>query len=120
MFFCQIATIDPTKIDEKDTNIIIWDQLSTKLSNGTYSNLIKTIIAAIFGTQAKKDVTGVEDPWYTSGAHIWNGTAEILKIIPASKNASPIVIPMLSLDNTNEFISLKNIVPVKPYIREDP
>ena len=52
-----MATTDPSKIEEKDTNIIICDQLDIKLSNGTYKTLIKIIIAAIFGTDAKNDVT---------------------------------------------------------------
>ena len=58
-----MATTDPSKIEEKDTNIIICDQLDIKLSNGTYKILIKIIIAAIFGTDAKNDVTGVAAPW---------------------------------------------------------
>ena len=55
----------------------------------------RTAIAAIFGAEAKKVVTGVGAPSYTSGVHIWNGTAEILKARPASTNTRPNSTPML-------------------------
>ena len=34
-------------------------------------------------------VTGVGEPWYTSGVHMWNGAAEALKPSPVSTIASP-------------------------------
>ena len=34
---------------------------------------------AILGVIAKKAVTEVGDPSYTSGAHVWKGTAVIFK-----------------------------------------
>ena len=46
-------------------------------------------LAATFGADAKNAVTGVGAPWYTSGVHIWKGTAEILKARPASTKTSP-------------------------------
>ena len=32
---------------------------------------------------------GVGAPWYTSGVHMWNGTAETLKKNPTSSSAVP-------------------------------
>ena len=57
--------------------------------NGTYKNLINTHVAAIFGIKAKNIVTDVGEPWYTSGAHIWNGTAEILNAKPTKIKTIP-------------------------------
>ena len=34
-------------------------------------------------------VTGLGAPWYTSGVHMWNGTAEILKPSPTMSSAMP-------------------------------
>ncbi len=34
-------------------------------------------------------VTGVGAPWYTSGVHMWNGTAATLKPSPTSSSAMP-------------------------------
>ena len=53
---------------------------------------------AFFATaffQAKKAVTGVGAPSYTSGVHIWNGTAEILNARPAETNTRPMRRPRL-------------------------
>src|SRR6185295_15534862 len=43
---------------------------------------------AIFGTEPMSNVTGVGAPWYTSGTHMWNGTAPNLNATPATTNAS--------------------------------
>ena len=40
---------------------------------------------AALDTTAKKAVTGVGAPWYTSGAHMWNGAAAILKATPTTR-----------------------------------
>ena len=50
-------------------------------------------MAATFGAAAKNAVTGVGAPSYTSGVHIWNGTAETLKQSPANRNTRPKVSP---------------------------
>ena len=38
---------------------------------------------------AMNAVTGVGEPWYTSGVHMWNGAAATLKPRPTSRNAMP-------------------------------
>ena len=57
-----MAATAPNVIDAIDKKIIIVCHWSITLTNGTYMNLIKTDIAAIFGTRAKKVVTEVGDP----------------------------------------------------------
>ena len=34
-------------------------------------------------------VTGVGEPWYTSGVHMWNGAAEALKPRPGEHHREP-------------------------------
>ena len=46
-------------------------------------------MAATLGAVAKKAVTGVGEPSYTSGVHMWKGTAETLKARPTSRNTRP-------------------------------
>ena len=46
---------------------------------------------AIFAPAAMKAVTAVGAPWYTSGVHMWNGTAATLKPNPTRMRAAPMV-----------------------------
>ena len=97
--------------DSKKINIIChW---SIKFINGTYKNLIKTVKAAIFGTIVKKSVTDVGDPSYTSGAHIWNGTAEILNANPTNIKTIPNV-NAYSFESRLLAINSKFVDPEKP------
>ena len=57
-----MAATAPNIMDDIDKKIIIVCHWLMTLINGTYINLIKTDIAAIFGTSAKKLVTEVGDP----------------------------------------------------------
>ena len=45
--------------------------------------------APAFATAAMNPVTGDGAPWYTSGVHMWKGTAATLKEKPTSIRASP-------------------------------
>ena len=45
--------------------------------------------AASFGAPATSRVTTVGAPSYTSGIHMWNGTAPSLKARPATMNTRP-------------------------------
>ena len=49
----------------------------------------KRPMAATFGAVAKKAAIGVGAPSYTSGVHMWNGTAETLKARPEIRNTRP-------------------------------
>jgi hypothetical protein len=48
----------------------------------------------ILGAIEKNAVTKVGEPLYTSGAHIWKGTAVILNKKPTAINKIPIKIPL--------------------------
>ena len=80
---------------------------------------MNTTIPAILGTTEKKLVIEVGEPWYTSGVHMWKGTAETLKANPTSTKTIPNIIPTLKSELLFA-ISSKLVDPVKPYIKEQP
>ncbi len=45
--------------------------------------------APALATAAMNPVTGDGAPWYTSGVHMWNGTAATLKAKPTIRSARP-------------------------------
>ena len=45
--------------------------------------------APALATAAMNPVTGEGAPWYTSGVHMWNGTAAILNPKPTNSSARP-------------------------------
>ena len=51
--------------------------------------------AASLGAEPRNRVTAVGAPSYTSGTHMWKGTAPSLKATPTSRNTRPKVSTML-------------------------
>src|SRR5271157_3609148 len=47
-----------------------------------------TANAAALGPADRNAATGVGAPWYTSGAHIWNGAADTLNPSPTNTSAA--------------------------------
>ena len=78
--------------------------------------------AALLATE-RNCVTGVGEPSYTSGAHIWNGTLATLKPKPAIIRTMPKrrallpkgVPPLKSMLAMVPAISGREVLPVKPY-----
>src|SRR5210317_664279 len=103
----------PKIIEAIDKKINMGCHCSIMLTKGTYKNLINTVSAATFGTSAKNNVTAVGEPSYTSGAHIWNGTADILKANPTKINTIPKV-NAYSFELSCEAIISKFVDPEKP------
>src|SRR5580700_3409127 len=97
-------SLDTTPIDEKSTR-----NMAAK--------------APALATAAMKPVTGEGAPWYTSGVHMWNGTAATLKANPTSNRASPArSSPFESttfLDRKSE-IWVRLVEPVAPYVSAMP
>src|SRR5437879_5350783 len=59
---------------------------------------------AAFGATDSQAATGVGPPWYTSGAHGWNGASESLKPKPAMSRTKPVAARGLALPLTpNEY-----------------
>ena len=72
--------------------------------------------AAAFTPVAMKPLTGVGEPSYTSGAHMWNGTAETLKPMPMSSSPRPSdAISGSGRPASWAPISDRLVVPVAPY-----
>ena len=114
-----MAATAPSIIEATDINIIIDCHSVKTFEKGTCINLIITASPAIFGATAKKLVIEVGDPSYTSGVHIWKGTADTLKAKPTMINTIPNTAPTFASSKFVEIIS-KFVEPVKPYIREQP
>ena len=98
-------------------------------SNVFWKKWIKKIKKTNFCTIAKKAVTEVGAPSYTSGHHIWKGAAANLNNKPIPKKIKPINKAKLKssskkLVNCNKLIiclmSSKLVLPVKPYNNEEP
>ncbi len=78
MLVCPIAASEPNSMDAIETSTMSCCQASPRWPNGTASTRSSSAMAATLGAVAMKAVTGVGAPSYTSGVHIWNGTALIL------------------------------------------
>ena len=66
---------------------IVIRQRSAMGSSPSPQSRITSAKAATFDNEAMCAVTGNGAPSYTSGAHMWKGTAESLKPTPAAKKA---------------------------------
>ena len=73
--------------------------------------------APALATAAMKPVTGEGAPWYTSGVHMWNGTAATLKAKPTIIRARPAssrpLVRTTFLDRKSE-IWVRFVEPVAP------
>ena len=62
-------------------------------------------------------VMGVGAPWYTSGVHVWKGTAATLNPRPTRSNAKPATSVPVSksvLFARNVAMPVSDVVPVAP------
>src|SRR5262245_52232230 len=93
------------------------------LNPGSPSRKIRSSIAndADFDPTDRNAVTGVGAPSYTSGAHMWNGTAAILKPTPATTRITArITLGSVCSDVRSGAIFRKLVVPDSPYISDMP
>ena len=64
-------------------------------------------------------VTGVGAPWYTSGVHVWNGTAATLKPSPTSSSTMPgeqrALLEQRVLREERRAMPVSDVEPVAPY-----
>jgi hypothetical protein len=61
-------------------------------------------------------VTGVGAPWYTSGVHMWNGTAAILNANPTARSPAAASASARSSNRpaSSSAIPARDVVPVAP------
>src|SRR5690242_12681518 len=91
--------------------------------DGSPSRKIRRSIAndAAFDPTERNAVTGVGAPSYTSGAHIWNGTAAILNPIPATiRITASTRRGSWPADVNAAAIARRLVVPDRPYISDIP
>src|SRR5215831_18630089 len=87
-FVCQSAAKLPTHMEASATAHTRGSQRLAIGSNAVMKIRRKTANAAAFGPAERKAETGVGAPWYTSGAHIWNGAADTLNASPTNISAA--------------------------------
>ena len=109
-----MAAKAPSSIEAIEMKTRICCQSWVIFAKGTTSARTSSAIAATFGAAAKKAVTGVGDPSYTSGVHMWNGTAETLKAIPAIRKTKPNSSPSPALSRERAEMAVKLVDPVVP------
>src|SRR3954471_932848 len=108
-----MAANDPSTIEAIATNTTICCHCETMPGKAVSATRVNTASAATFGAEAKNAVTGVGAPSYTSGVHMWNGTADTLKQRPASRKTKPKTRPTFETVAA-DAIPAKLTVPVKP------
>src|SRR3546814_21102612 len=79
MLVWLIAASAPRVMEATEMNQMICCHCATRSPKGPIMTRTMSATAATLGAVAKKAVTGVGAPSYTSGVHMWTGTAEILK-----------------------------------------
>src|SRR6476620_9388023 len=91
--------------------------------DGSPSRKIRSSIAndAAFEPTDRNAVTGVGAPSYTSGAHMWNGTAAILNPTPATTRITASTSRgSCSCPVNTVFIVSRFVAPESPYINDIP
>src|SRR4030067_909521 len=109
-----LETLCPEHDDNCKSTDIHWGLIVAKAIMKT---LPRTAKPAAFGPTDMKAVIEVGAPSYTSGAHMWNGTAAILKPKAAAKSVMERVragLPTRPFSLMYDAIALISVVPVNP------
>ena len=77
MFVWPIAATPPRMVEASAEKIVICRHASVAGPSASTATRTSSAIAATLEDDARKAVTGVGAPSYTSGVHMWNGTAAI-------------------------------------------
>src|ERR1700679_3505519 len=119
---CAMATILPMAIDNTASTTNIWLQSGCEPARASGNKRMASANAASFEAVPMNTVTQVGDPSYTSGIHMWNGTAPNLNPIPTMRNAIPNTSPTLSPNPvcTVLAIAASSRFPVTPYTIDMP
>src|ERR1700686_3952713 len=119
---CAIATMLPMAMESTASTTNIWLQSGCEPARASGSKRMARANAASFDAVPMKTVTQVGDPSYTSGIHIWNGTAPNLNPTPTMRKAMPNTKPMLSPNPscTAAAIAASSRFPVTPYTIDMP
>ena len=119
---CAIAARLPTNSEPMESTISICCQSGASGNMPSTSRRMTMANAASLGAPPMSRVTAVGAPWYTSGIHMWKGTAPILNAKPATTKTRPKTKTRWS--TLPELMALKTALmssePVAPYIMERP
>ena len=85
---CAIASTLPRITDAAARTQITGVQSHVSGWNATSRTRISARNAATFVAADMNAVTGVGAPWYTSGVHWWNGTADTLNPNPIARKTN--------------------------------
>ena len=121
MFVCVTAATLPTVIVTMAS--ISKSSRQSAFIDGSPSTKIRISIAneAAFEPTDRNAVTGVGAPSYTSGAHMWNGTAAILNPTPATTRITASTSRgSRSCPVNTVAIARRFVVPERPYINDMP
>src|SRR5665213_1392031 len=119
---CAMATMLPMAIDSTASTTSIWLQSACDDPNASGSRRMASANAASFDAVLMYTVTQVGAPSYTSGIHMWNGTAPNLNPTPTMMNAMPNNRPMLPPNPpwTAAAMAPSSKLPVTPYTIDMP
>src|ERR1700678_461217 len=112
----------PMAIDSTASTTSIWLQSGADPASASGSSRMASAKAASFDAVPMNTVTQVGEPSYTSGIHMWKGTAPNLKPTPTMRKAMPNSKPMLS-DRplcTAPAMAPSSRLPVTPYTMDMP
>src|SRR5271169_1727619 len=90
MLVCCRAAKLPTIMVASAQPQIIGSQRLPMVPNAVKYTRSRIAKAAALGPTERNAATGAGAPWYTSGAQIWNGAAEILNPNPTNINAAAV------------------------------
>src|SRR5262245_28386428 len=85
-----IARIAPPTIDSADSTQMTGCQSQVTGWNATLNTRMSAANAATLVAADMNPVTAVGAPWYTSGVHMWKGTAETLNANPTASSPIPV------------------------------
>src|ERR1700680_2804996 len=89
-----MAAKAPRPMEAMERKTVICCHWGTTVGNASIATRTNSATAATLGAAEKKAVTGVGAPSYTSGVHMWNGTADTLNARPAKRKTRPKMRPM--------------------------
>src|SRR5262245_37119557 len=111
---CAMATTLPNTSDNTASGASMSCQVAPTLPMPWASNRNANANDAIFGSVDRNSVTAVGAPLYTSGTHMWNGTAPNLKATATTMNTRPRMTPALGSPITLTASSSRLSVPLSP------
>src|ERR687898_395991 len=121
-FWTTAATL-PTTSDAIASAPTAGRQSFRNSGNDTWNTRTRAANPATLVADDMNAVTGVGAPWYTSGVHMWNGTAATLN--PRPTRSSPR--PMSSTPSSSSVLAARKrempvseVVPVAPYTSATP